>query len=473
MKKFFALSVLILLLLLSCGQENNTPSDTTAESAEITTTAAPEPTVAELLKSDYNGQKFTILHPNWSLYNSYYFAEELNGDIMNDTLYKRFQDIEETLNIDLVTYCPGYIDKIFPEVSKVVMAGLADYDLALTHCINSLTSMASEGILLNWHDIPVIDMDAPYWSDNAEETFTINGRMYYNVNDFILPDMNVLFFNKEMIEDYQLQDPYQLTSDGIWTWNILLEQAKAVTADINGDGVFDTNDQYGYVSDEGGAYNTQTLKSYDVNYVLVGNDGMPYLALDMEKINSVMNNIDELVKGGYTYAYGYSAETDPNQGGKPPLGVDSDQSLYSNVPLSYAELYRNTDVDFGILPLPKHDENQKDYRILNVSGFMCVPLTAADSELVGKAVELFGYFGQEQIIPAFYDIVLNTKVSRDERSEAMLDIIFDNIVFDLGWNIEVSVQDYRNYKGNFTSFYEANTNKWNATIDKIIDIYSK
>ena len=475
MKKIYILLLLLVMAILaSCGETADTPTDTvSSEFEETTVTEITEPPLPEVLKSDYEGRTFKIIHPNWSLYNSYYFAEELNGDVMNDALFERFKNIEEALNIKMETYCPGYIDKIFPEVNKVVLAGLPDYDLALTHCISTLTTMAQQGILLNWHDIPVIDMDAPYWSDNARETFTINGRMYYNANDFILPDMNVLFFNKDMLNNYKLADPYSMTANGTWTWDVLLDQAKAVTVDINGDGTFDLNDQYGYVSDEGAAYNTQTLKSYGVNYVLVGSDGLPYLALDMDKINRVMDNIDELVKGGYTYAYGYSADTDPNQGGKPPLGVDSNQSLYSNVPLSYAELYRNTDVEFGILPMPKHDESQENYYVLNVSGFMCVPMTVADTELLGKVVELLGYYGQESIIPAFYDIVLNTKVSRDKESEGMLDIIFDNVVFDLGWNIEVSVQAYSTYNGNFTSYYEANLNKWNAVIEKIVTIYSE
>ena len=468
----------IFVLLTACSDSEksaNTPvNDENTENTEFAETTAAGPILPEILKSDYKNKKFTVLYPNWSLYNSYYFSDELNGEIMNDTLYERISNIEDVLNIDFTTQCLGYIDTIQPNVTKTVLAGLAEYDLALTHCISGFMGMAQDGVLLDWHDIPVIDMNAAYWNKNAQETFTINNKLFYNVNDFILPDINTLFFNKGMINNYSLESPYDKVTQNIWTWDKLLAMAVVVTEDINGDGVMNLNDQYGYVSDEGAAYNVQTMKSYDIDYVSLDKDGIPYIALDLSKLVDIMDGITALVKGGYTYTYAYATENDPNHGGKPPLGVDSDQSLFSNVPLSYAEIYRLTEVDFGIIPYPKYNESQEKYMNLNVSGFMCIPLTAEDTELVGKVVELLGYYGGEKIIPAFYNIVLNTKVSRDKESEGMLDIIFANIVFDLGWNSSsISLQDFRTYKGEFTSFYEKHYPTWEAAVKKIADIYNK
>ena len=36
------------------------------------------------------------------------------------------------------------------------------------------------------------------------------------------------------------------------------------------------------------------------------------------------------------------------------------------------------------------------------------------------------------VLPAYYDITLRTKITRDGESEAMLDLIFSNRVFDWG-----------------------------------------
>ena len=90
------------------------------------------------------------------------------------------------------------------------------------------------------------------------------------------------------------------------------------------------------------------------------------------------------------------------------------------------------DTDFGILPLPKYDENQEKYETLNWSGFMVIPATAGDLEMVGTVVENLGYLNDKIVLPAFYEILLGQKISRNEESSQMLDIIFEGSVYDLG-----------------------------------------
>lgn len=98
-------------------------------------------------------------------------------------------------------------------------------------------------------------------------------------------------------------------------------------------------------------------------------------------------------------------------------------------------VYRTSDVEFGIVPLPKFDENQDNYYTLNTSGFMIVPATAASIDMIGMTTELLGCENRKTVMPAFYDLVLQQKVSRDSDSEKMLDLIFTNSVYSLDWNL--------------------------------------
>ena len=63
---------------------------------------------------------------------------------------------------------------------------------------------------------------------------------------------------------------------------------------------------------------------------------------------------------------------------------------------------------------------------------LSVPVTA-DTEFTGLILEALAIESVSTVSPAFYDVCLNGKVVRDEESKAMLDIIFNSKVFDIGF----------------------------------------
>jgi hypothetical protein len=56
----------------------------------------------------------------------------------------------------------------------------------------------------------------------------------------------------------------------------------------------------------------------------------------------------------------------------------------------------------------------------------------ADPDFAGFITEALAYESGDTLIPAFYDLTLLTKTARDDESEGMLDIIFNNRVYDIG-----------------------------------------
>ena len=59
---------------------------------------------------------------------------------------------------------------------------------------------------------------------------------------------HVLLFNENLIRDYKFESPFDLVESGKWTFDRMYEMMTKVSIDLNGDGVFDEKDQYGYVS---------------------------------------------------------------------------------------------------------------------------------------------------------------------------------------------------------------------------------
>ena len=92
---------------------------------------------------------------------------------------------------------------------------------------------------------------------------------------------------------------------------------------------------------------------------------------------------------------------------------------------------RDYEVDFGVVPMPKYDEAQENYRHYAWPSFVCVPTTIQRPELVGAGLELFAYESQA-VTDAYMEILIRGKSTRDEESLEMLDIIYDTQVCDIG-----------------------------------------
>ena len=82
--------------------------------------------------------------------------------------------------------------------------------------------------------------------------------------------------------------------------------------------------------------------------------------------------------------------------------------------------------------------------------------------------------GHHDILPAFYDKLLLGKVSRDNESSAMLDIIFNNRIFDTGMIFDFSGLRtnlrvmYHNLEQNFASKMASSRKMAQKGIDNIV-----
>ena len=97
------------------------------------------------------------------------------------------------------------------------------------------------------------------------------------------------------------------------------------------------------------------------------------------------------------------------------------------------ELRRANDVDIGLLPYPKYDVTQQNYlsRVEN-SAVTAIPITARDPDRTSVIVEALAAESYNYVLPAFYDVTLRNRYSRDEDSIFMLDIALAGRRFDLG-----------------------------------------
>ena len=430
MKKTTTAVLLIAMLAAcaSCGEsgtavETTAGTDTTVPAVEETT----ESIAPKFEPKDFGGVDFNIVSTvsGYDEGDNWFIAEEENGDTLNDAVYKRNVIVEETLNVNL-TYEQIVQLNMAQPLLEAAMAGDDCYHLALTHQMNGLSTMVVENLLIDFQKIPYIDFSKPYWNQSCNEAMEIGGHQYYAVSEFMKVNTYGIYFNKRLIEEFKLESPYDLVWSGDWTLDKMMEMANGVAKDLNGDTTMDYQDQYGFSS----------LQDYWISMFIWGSDirlcapDTLELTLMSERTITLFEKLYTLIhESGSSYMWTFDTHTSkPEQ----KMLITSGRVLFTPNSIGTMVNYRDSDVDFGIVPMPKFDKAQEDYAGVNWNGMMCVPITVQDTEMVGMVTELLSYHSGEIVRPAYYDTLLGTKLVRDEEMRDMIAFMFDHIVYDAG-----------------------------------------
>lgn len=429
------LCFVLVLISVSCAKEDGggeTPATTSAVQQTMPDTQKTESDIdaypANGLPDDlnFNGEELDMLASEWQGYEYYFFAEEQTGDAMNDAIYNRKVAVEEALNIKLVTHQKGFgIKDVASMLQQMILSGSTTYDLIFNHCIQGISSSAANGYLYNLDTLPYINMQAEWWNREQMDVLRLGNNTYYAVNDMMIPCPYVIIFNKEMIAQENLEDPYQLVYAGEWTLDKMAEMATQVSTDLDGDGDRDYYDRWGLIVQEHSKY-ISFMTGADQYMTTRGEDGRVQLAMNTEKMNDLMaffadlvgqNVINRSIKSSDTY-----------------VGMETGRILFEADSLANTEVFRDIEIEYGMLPYPKYDKEQEEYISLDWGGLLSVPNNIENPDMVGAAMEMLAWESAREVLPAYYDVVLTGKLSRDEDAANMLKLLFDTITYEIGGN---------------------------------------
>ena len=447
MKRYLTLAITAALMLsaFSCGSGGEgKDSSTSAPDSTGEETTAPEETDG-LPEKDMDKFELKIVHfdgnwLSWAL--TKLDAESETGDRLNDAIYKRNRNMEERFNCEInVT---GKETITASDIQSEIMAGDSNYDVWFMY--DNWTLGAVE-YLLPWEELPYINLDREWWNPSATEVFNLEGKTYAAAGNYslsVLSRASGFAFNKDIYNKMnRSENIYDLAREGKWTIDVMYDTAKNAYIDLDGDSSMNENDQYG-ISGSWKETFWRFLSGSDVRFISKDSNSDPVFDLQKNEtaINKMLKIFDLFTEKGIYY----NPQTKDVHSVQDSEEIFADgRLLFKTVNLFDLEALRTCDIDIGILPCPKYDENQENYYAPSFGAEISVLLKTLPEERkenVGMLLEALAYDTNANILPEYKEVLLKTKLARDNESEEMIDIIINSISFDFGinaWQNEVGV----------------------------------
>lgn len=389
------------------------------------------------LEADYGGASFRVMgivRDGFEQFTNFEIdSEGETGEVVNDAIYRRNSIVEEKYNVNITCDLCNQ-DKIVSSVGNLIMSGDDAYELYFIQLRNA-GSTVTKGYNLDLYTLPYADYSQPYWNAEVNAALSVGGKLYFTTSDYSLVDKNrtyILIYNRDMAKQYNYSSLEDFIYNGTWTYDKMIGIAVEVSGDTDGNGKMNENDQWGLMLDSNkgvAALNIAMgghLVMKDENDKPVINVGSEFMSELADKLYLTLNGNDYAIE---PYISRFASMKTSN------MFTDGHVLFYTCFPHVLKTCSASSDIDYGVLTFPKYDEAQEKYHTLADpygSGVFCVPYISGQTEMTGLMIEVLSAGSTETTLKAFYELSCKTKYMYDETSAAMLDLIFSDIVYDLG-----------------------------------------
>ena len=368
-------------------------------------------------------------------------------------------------------------------IKNQVTSDLHYYDIVFD-ALTSASAMTAENLQVDLTTISTIDLSQPWWDQNAVKDLSIGGKLFFvcgDINTFDDQGTFCVLFNKTLKTTLGIEeDFYQLVRDNKWTMDKFEEICKDnVTFDSTGDGILDEHDTWALGTERYNLY----IQLIGAGVHVSGKDenDIPYLVLDREpeETYTVLGDLidfysnDNIVMVADTSKYLNKGYTNVWEATVHKAFVEG-RELFYMCGLFNAASFRVMDSEFGILPIPKYNEAQDRYYHTVQSGHntvMHIPTTTPDLEDLGLVITALAKESKRYVTPAYYDVQLKYRDSRDDESGEMLDLIFASRTFDIAdaYNWGGIIGQYTQLDMNMASRFESVITAAKMQIQEMID----
>ncbi len=453
MKRFTRIICTLLLICMiisssACANPGNTGETTTEDLSAPLQTAAPagsdETTHDDRYDADgylkstlpedlnFNDVEVTVLW--WTdVERPEFFVEDTSDNIISEAIFNRNAQVESKLGITLAwdstkgQYNNGVGQAYAKYVGNSYDAGDAAWDIITAHS-RTIALTSQYGYCADLMELQYLDFEMPWWPKVMTETAKIGDALYYVTGDCstnALHMMYTIFYNKDLVEKYQLEEPTKYVYDNTWT----VEQMTLITKDLYGDldngGSKNENDFYGL-----------TTLSWHFDSIFYGSglrvieedeDNLFKLSPELfsNKANDLCDMLGKWCQTNDVYVNSNNYRK-PFERGDALLCLTRHKDLVDNL--------TDADFKFGIVPVPKYDTNQENYItcVGNPVSFYSIYGLSEDLNRAAAVLECWASEAYRTTTPAIFEQTFKLRYSDTSAESDMYDLMRSGIVFDIG-----------------------------------------
>lgn len=276
----------------------------------------------------------------------------------------------------------------------------------MSHCVYPVT------------DMPVIDLEKPYWDQGAIEELTINDTLYFAFCDISFDHYEqsiLLYYNGQLLTDNGItESPYNLYTEGKWTLDAMYDMMKTVSRDLNGDGSMKSDDDlFGFVG-----------RHYE--YIPpVAASGYRLITFDEELQEAKFNVTDEdIMKVGEklnVMLFDKSLSLPESRESNMMMFKES-RTLFLNGYLGFYRSLRDKEDDYGIINWPTLYENNNENARMYVydPATLFIAAGCSDTERLGTVMEAINAYTYDNVISDYINKAVIGKGARDKESAQVI-----------------------------------------------------
>ena len=438
--------------------------------------------------NDYGEETFTS--PND--YNEVANDEEVKGETLNiivrdqaSVMREWYKDVPEDEVDEVIAYRNESVAaKIKLEAVNYTLMGSSDYE----DCLNTFTTAIMEDVDNDFHyyDIvanyayagatttirnylanladteifPYFDFTLPCWNQAIVSTTMVNDKLYYITGDLNLSTFDksmVVFINKDLYNDRKDDsDPADLQDvalAGDWDYEDLYKWA-SVYEDTSADGTNTHDDLHGINASYSSIPVDAMPYAWDLEYLVEEADhshsynviGNTKIAEAVDMAKALFHGVSDSDQTGAQGVANWNATGACTLGGysEPVTHFANDLSVFT-LHLLYCTaddnvMMREMSSEFGLLPMPKFDEEQENYGTTSHDAYTLMTVIDHSESSVttkGRAISAYLQLSSEESYTNVRGYYINEIVKQKyfgmsdslEKSQDIFDIIADNVEF--------------------------------------------
>jgi len=431
----FSLCVVLLLPLVSCGKKQKpveTQSSSQTDPVDTVSTTDANGYLLDDLPEKMNFGLEDIKTLAWLTGKDDFETDDYaSGDLVQQAVYRRNNNVMDRLNITMsFEYTTHNTDgEYVKKVATNSMSGLKEYDLFGGYT-RDIASCVMQGYVQDVGGLRYVNLEKPWWPSSLKDKSVIHGKIFFVSGDIApttITALGVVFFNKSIIQDYGLDDPYDLVESGEWTLDKMIELSKAVYVDDGANvGEKDDTDTFGYMSN---ALQSQQLYwGGGMQWIVVNENGEYELSKDFvgEKMETYLSKLNDLLHVS-------------NSGRLSSSGVKqfgAGKVLFITNALSYARsnFSQNAQLIYGIVPSPKWNAEQKSYyaAVGNASTLYSVPSDVSNVDASDATLEAMASDSYRTVSPILCEVAYGVRYAPDSTFGKIFDMIRRSVVYEPG-----------------------------------------